>query len=244
MLIFNCSKAFAEFIEPKPKDGAPSLVQAPLSPNLADDAELLRNRAGQKPEHLQQWVVHLVRIRRKACIFAMEANTRYAMVFTGLKKGDLKGFINQLIERLVNEMTFTAGDLGMMVDFDDTMTQFLRRHGDFRFFLRPERSVQAHLKDVVWHLQDQAEMAGELPEGHEECGMFDEFANEILRSTKGQKGYFVPVEEMLCQWLTDYAGLTAQGESKLRAQIRENKRRDMQDRIATIMAEENAKNTG
>ncbi|SFN44527.1 hypothetical protein SAMN05660284_01504 [Formivibrio citricus] len=229
MLIFNCSKAFAEFIEPKSKEGTPRLVLAAPSPNLADDAELLRDNSGQKPAHLQQWVVHLVRIRRRACIFAMEADTRYAMVFTGLKKGDLKGFINQLIERLANEMAFAAGDLGMMVDFDAAMEKFLARHRDFRFFLRADRSVQAHLKDVVWHLQDQAEMAGELPEGHEECGMFDESANDILRSTKGRKDYFVPAEEMLCQWLTDYAGLTAQGESKLRAQIRANKRRFIQD---------------
>lgn len=243
MLIFNCSKTFAAYIDPKPKEGVPALVQLPPSPNLADDAELIRDLNGQKPAYLQQWVVHMVRIQRRACIFAMEANTRYSMVFIGLKKGDLKGFINQFVERLANEMTFIAGDLGMMVDFDDTMTKFLQRHRDFRFFLRPDRSVQAHLKDVVWHLQDQTEMAGELPEGHEECGMFDEFANEILRSTKGRKGYFVPVEEMLCEWLTDYSGLTAQGESKLRAKIRENKQRSMQDQIAAIMAKENAKQT-
>lgn len=225
MLIFNCSKAFSEFIEPKSKPGMALLVQAPLSPNLAHDAELLHDGAGQKPAHIQQWVAHLVRIHRKPCVLVMEEKTRYAMVFTGLKKGDVAGFISQLVERLANEMAFAAGALGLLVDFDATMAQLLARHRDFRFFLRMDRSVQAHLKDVAWHLEDRVTELGYLPEGHEECAVIDGQVNEIIRSTRGQKGYFVPIEEMLFDWLTSYAGLTAQGEIKLREKIRDNRRR-------------------
>lgn len=236
MLIFNCSRAFAEFIEPKPKADVPPLVQTPPSPSLADDAELLRDRAGEKPAYLQQWVAHLVRIRRKPCVLVMEANTRYAMVFPGLKKGDVAGFINQVIERLANEMTFAVGDLSMMADFDVTMAQFLARHRDFRFFLRMDRSVQAHLKDAAWYLEDWIVEANRLPEGHEECAMVDERVNRTIRSTKSHKDYFVPAEEMLIDWLTSYAGLTAQGEAKLRAQIRENKRRVMPNEVPIVNA--------
>ncbi|MDR3409348.1 MAG: hypothetical protein P4L87_00110 [Formivibrio sp.] len=72
MLIFNCSKAFAEFIEPKPKVGTTPLMVALPSANLADDAELLLDLSGKRPAHLQQWLVHMVRVRRKPCVLAME----------------------------------------------------------------------------------------------------------------------------------------------------------------------------
>lgn len=233
MLIFNCSKAFAEFIEPKNKGGKPPLVQVPPSLNLADDAELLQGNDGQRPAHIQQWVVHLVRIHRKPCVLVMEEKTRYAMVFTGLKKGDVASFISQLVERLANEMAFAAGALGLLVDFEATMAQLLARHRDFRFFLRMDRSVQAHLKDVAWHLEDRVVELGYLPEGHEECAVIDTWINETLRSIKGQKDYFVPVEEMVFDWLTTYAGLTAQGEIELREKIRENRKRG--DRLSVAM---------
>lgn len=225
MLIFNCSRAFAEFIEPKSKIGQVSLVQVPPSSNLSDDVELLRDKDGKQSVNVLQWVAHLIRIRRKPCILVMDAATRYAMVFTGLKKGDAAGFINQLIERLANEMVFAADDLGAMLDFDATMTQFLAQHRDFRFFLRMDRSVQAHLKEVAWYLEDRVVETGYLPDGHEECALVDERVNQIIRSTKGRRDYFVPEEEMLAYWLTSYAGLTTQGEIKLREQIRESRKR-------------------
>ena len=241
MLIFNCSKAFAEFIEPKLKAGTPPLVAAPPSANLADDAELILDNGGERPggerpAHLQQWLVHMVRVQRKPCVLAMEVKTRFAMLFTGLKKGDGVGFINLLVERLANEMAFAAEDVGMAVDVDVMVANFAARHGAFRFYLRTDRSTQSHLNDVAWHLQIQADEAGCLPEGHEECAMFDEFANEILRTTKGRKDYFVPAEEMLCDWLSSYGGLTPDGVARVRAQIRAQKRRFAQDRLAEMMA--------
>ena len=200
MLIFNCSRAFADFIEPKAKPGIAPLVAPPASPDPANDCVLLRTQAGEAPAHIQQWLVHLVRIRRKPCVLAMELDTRYAMVFSGLKKGDAAGFINQLIERLANEMAFAADDAGTPLDFDAAMARFLDRHREFRFFLRSHRSTQAHLKEVAWLLEHHSAEIGRLPEGHEECSVFDERANRMLRKTSSSKDYFVPAEKKLIEW--------------------------------------------
>lgn len=229
MLIFNCSKSFAAFIEPKAKAGEPPLVVLPPSPE--EEAEAQLSVSPTKQERILQWAVHMVRIRRKPCVLVMEAETRYAMIFTGLKKGDPTEFIGEMIMRLTNEMAFAAADLSVMADFSSMTASFLDQHRTFRFFLRSDRSVQTHLNDVAWHLHDQAAMAQGLPGGHEECGMFDEFINDTLRSTKSRKDYFVPAEEMLISWLTHCAGLTAQGEAKLRETLRARKRRYIEDLI-------------
>ena len=70
MLIFNCSQAFAEFIEPKKAGPVPLVGQAP-SPHPSTDQPLLVDVDGQAPRHVQQWQVHFVRIQRKPCAVAM-----------------------------------------------------------------------------------------------------------------------------------------------------------------------------
>lgn len=222
MLIFNCSKAFAEFIDTKTGTGTPPLVTLPPSPDPTNDAELLTTGIGAESHDLQQWVLHLVQIRRQPCVVAMEVETRYAMLFTGLKKGDVTGFVNQFIERLANSQCFAARDLGMLIDFEAALSQFTTRHHKLRFFLRPHRSAQAHIKEVVWLLEQQFAKARELPVGHTECAAFDKRINDFLRKTATHRDYFVPAEEMLVTWLACYAGLTPAGEPHLRLAFRQH----------------------
>lgn len=230
MLIFNCSKAFAEFIEPKA--GVPALVVP--APTPEQEAEFLQDPNSGEPKQVLQWTAHMVRVRRKPCVVVMETQTRYAMVFTGLKKGDPQSFIQDMIVRLANEMTFAAKTFDvMMAEFEPMISQFMARHCKFAFFLRSDRSVMGHLKEVVWNLEDYAAETQSLPDGHEECAIIDEHSNNTLRSTKAHKGYFVPAEEMLIGWLKDYAGLTAQGETRLRENIRKQNQKAFHEHLAT-----------
>lgn len=218
MLIFNCSKAFAEFIEPK-QSGPVLMVGAPPSPSPAEDGLFLIDADGEPPRHVQQWQVHLVKVRRKPCVLAMEVNTRYAMVFTNVGPGNAPSFLNTFAERLVNEMVFAAQGVGMMADFETMWAQFLERHSRFQFVLRSDRSTQAHLKDAVWTFEDDCEMKDRLPESHEECGLVDATINQTLRTVKGRKDYFRPGTEMLCEWLSAFGGLTAEGIATVRARL-------------------------
>lgn len=224
MLIFNCSKAFADFIEPKKAGPAPLVGEAP-SPHPSDDLPFLIDVDGQPPSAVQQWLVHFVRIQRKPCAVAMDIETRYAMVFSHLKKGDPEGFLNAFATRLVNEMTLATSEVGMLADFEAMLARFLERHQRFLFFRRMERSTLAHLKEAIWNFEYRCDEAGRVPETHEECALVDAQINRMPRTTKPRKEAFFPDEEMLCAWLRTYGGLTQSGEVAVRARLRENSRR-------------------
>ena len=219
MLIFNCSQAFAAHIEPKKAGPAPLVGEAP-SPHPSEDLPFLIDTDGQPPRHVQQWLVHFVRIRRKPCAVAMDIDTRYAMVFPHVKKGDPAGFLNAFATRLVNEMVLATSEVGMLGDFETMLTRFLERHQRFQFVRRMERSTQAHLKDAIWNFKYRCDEAGRLPDTHEESAMIDARINETPRHIKTRKDYFMPSTEMACHWLRQFAGLTTAGEAAVREKIR------------------------
>ena len=219
MLIFNCSQAFAEFIEPK-KAGPTRLVGEAPSPHPSTDQPFLIDVDGEPPRHVQQWLVHFVRIQRKACAVAMDIDTRYAMVFSQLKKGDPEGFLNAFTTRLVNEMALATSELDLLGDFESMLARFLEQHQRFQFVRRMERSTQAHLKDAIWDFEYRCDEAGRLPDTHEESAMIDARINETPRHIKTRKDYFMPSTEMACHWLRQFAGLTTAGEAAVREKIR------------------------
>ena len=218
MLIFNCSQAFAEFIEPK-KAGPTRLVGEAPSPHPSTDLPFLIDVDGEAPRHVQQWQVHFVRIQRKPCAVAIDIDTRYAMVFSQVKKGDPEGFLNAFTTRLVNEMALATSELGILGDFETMLARFLEQHQRFQFVRRMERSTQAHLKNAIWDFEYRCDEAGRMPETHEECAMIDARINETLRHVKTRKDYFIPSTEMVCHWLRQFAGLTNAGEATVREKI-------------------------
>lgn len=219
MIVFNCSQAFAEFIEPKKAGPAPLVCEAP-SPHPSEDGPHLIDADGEPPRHLQQWLVHFIRIQRKPCAVAMDIETRYAMVFSHLKKGNPEGFLNAFATRLVNEMVLAATEIGMLADFEAMLSRFLEQHQRFQFVRRMERSTQAHLKEAVWDFDNHCYEARQVPETHEECAMIDGRINATPRNIKTRKGYIVPSTETLCRWLAETGGLTAAGEAAVREKIR------------------------
>ena len=219
MLIFNCSQAFAEFIEPKKAGPVPLVGQAP-SPHPSTDQPLLVDVDGEPPRHVQQWLVHFVRIQRKPCAVAMDIDTRYAMVFPHLKKGDPEGFLNAFTTRLVNEMALATSELDLLGDFESMLARFLEQHQRFQFVRRMERSTQAHLKEAIWQFEYRCLDNGGVFETHEECALIDAQINETPRHIKTRKDYFIPSTEMVCHWLKQFAGLTSAGEAAVREKIR------------------------
>ena len=224
MIVFNCSQAFAEFIEPR-KSGPAPLVGAPAAKHPGDDAPQLIDVDGQPPRHIEQWLVHCLRLRRKTCVLVMDIDTRYAMVFVGLRRGDPEGFLNAFATRLMNEMALAADEIGMLADFEMALTAFLERHARFSFVKRSERSTLAHLTQAAWDVELYAEDAGHLPESHEECAAIDARINDTPRRAKGRPGWFYAQQEMLCAWLRAYGGLTANGETSVRARLHARRQR-------------------
>jgi len=221
VIVFNCSHAFAGFIEPK-KAGPAPLVCEPPSPHPAEDGPHLIDVDGEPARYVQQWLVHFVRIERQPCAVAMDIETRYAMVFPHVKKGDPEGFINVFATRLMNEMVRSADSVEMIADFEAMLACFVEINQRFLFVRRMERSTLAHLKEAVWDFEHDCHENGRVPETHEDCAVIDARINQMLRSTKVRKDYFVPEKEMLCAWLRTYGGLTPAGEATVRARWLEN----------------------
>ena len=223
MIVFNCSQAFAEFIEPR-KAGPAPFVGAPASKHPGEDAPRLIDADGQPPRHVEQWLVHGLRIRRKTCVLVMDIDTRYAMLFSDLRRGDPEGFLNAFATRLMNEMALAASEIGMLADFEAMLTAFLGRHERFQFVKRSERSTLAHLTQAAWVVEDYAADVGHLPQTHEECAAIDAHINETPRRAKDRPGWFYAQQEMLCAWLRAYGGLTAAGEASVRARMQAQRR--------------------
>jgi len=149
--------------------------------------------------HAMQWYGHRVQVLRRKCVILMELQSRYAMVFTGLTKPDFARFPELVRERLWREAL-------SICQLDDE--QSARLAGLVNVISQPvqimtgsDRSVQAHLKEVAWHLDWMANEVGALPADSGEEFSFGLRVNQMPRKSKGEKEYFYPLEVLRDFWL-------------------------------------------
>ena len=208
MLIFNCSKSAAEFFTCIRNNMKSSPLEIAENKKIEEDSKtiFLPDGGASAPYH---WQVHAVKVNRKNCLVAMDIQTRYSITIANLKKGDAEGFVKSFIDRLVTNMLRQGKELRVMDehDFEPMLKEFTEQHSGFRFYQRSDRSVQAHINDVVWHFRNQVESSG-FPKSETEAARFDRFANELLRKTKLSDDYFTPSDEMTISWLSRYFGVT------------------------------------
>lgn len=171
------------------------------------------------PEGAQPWgwQLHAVKIARRQVLVAMHGDTRFVMVFWGLKKGDGKTLLSMFYERVANHLIWLAEDSGVM-DRPAARNMFdrlMRSHGSFRFHSGSDRSVQAHINEVVRLCrQAVADNGGDLPDNYEQAGMFDVFLNQGIRRVKGGD-YFMPADAWLSACLRDFADFDAEALAQL-----------------------------
>lgn len=174
------------------------------------------------------WQLHAVKIARQNVLVAMQADTRFAMVFWGLKKGDGETLLQLFYERLANHLLWLAEDAGLLnVAANQTMLdQLLQQHGKVSFQPGSDRSVQTHINEVVHCCRDAVADNGCLPDNREEAASFDEFLNEGIRSVKGGV-YFQPAEALLCAGLRDFAGMDEAGIAVVRERLKAQRQQEM-----------------
>jgi len=146
-----------------------------------------------------QWYAHRVTVNRRKCVLLMEPQSRYCMIFCGLTKPDFSDFGGVFRDRLWREVLSVC-------DLDDEQSAHLRGlvhllSEEFTFAPGHDRSVQAHINDVVWHLEDQAYASNSLPLEPHEAFAFGSFVNGLYRKRKGEKDYFHPLEVFRDFWL-------------------------------------------
>ncbi|MGL5996204.1 MAG: DUF6933 domain-containing protein [Pseudomonas proteolytica] len=195
MLTFNCTQATCKFFSRKDNGKQISRVQTAPSPDWRTDADHHRHSSAQ-------WQLHTVKIKRKFVLLAMHMETRFAMVFVGIKQNDLHDFIHSFVERWLNEMIRLGMQLGFLSEAELPLVseRFLQQHLQFELVQRSDRSVQGHMNQNLAHLEDLAAEVGALPANEHEATGFDKWVNGHLRSIGGCPGYFYPDEEMLQYW--------------------------------------------
>lgn len=209
MLVFNCTKAAADFfsvkrqgkkitcIEPAPHKTISESIASPVFP---DDVDPEENNGFQ-----WQWVVHCVSIKRKKYLLVMDYRTRYCVMFPAGKKGDEIEFLNSFETNLKANFRYLVDKAQMdQAEATQYIEQYNAAVNTCIFHQRGDRSVQAHMKEVVWHLEGLCEKQGAITE-RMDCLVFSVTASQILRKRPSEKDYFQANEEFFAYWLNTFS---------------------------------------
>jgi hypothetical protein len=204
MLVFNCTKAAAEFftvtrqgqkysdLEPAPHKTISESIETPVFPNGVD--------ADRNGQFQWQWVLHCISIKRKKYLMAMDYQSRFCITVLAGKKGDIYQFLNTFDPMLKACFHSSANQSSVDdVEIEGCIDHYDREVNDCAFHPRSDRSVQAHINDVLWHLERHCYEDGMLLENVDLLG-FNLFANQFPRKSKHRKAYFFPTEEFVKHW--------------------------------------------
>ena len=213
MWVFNCTKAAVELFTTTVKGEKRTCVETPLHNTISESIEQAKdgvvfpNRLGLTDAYDTDWhwLVHCISVKRQKYLLVMDYNTRYCMTMLAPKKGDAISFLNDFEGHLyLNIMGVTAPHNMVVKDIAESLETCHELGNGAVFYQRNDRSAQAHMNDVSWHLQRQCYEDFMLEE-EEDLLDFNLFTGEILRKMKGQKDYFYPVQAFLLQWLNAYS---------------------------------------
>lgn len=195
MLIFDCTQDAADFFSKKVKGKIISAVQPSAAAQSLEADSAAHDR-------VDRWQLHVTKFGRTHVLLAMKVDTRYAMMFVGLKRNDVQGFLAQFTARYLVEVLVLAGNvLGEIPPQAE-----LQRHVDVweesfqpvHFFKRSDRSVQAHINSVLDMAARREYVGPGLPIEEASLIAFDGVANGMFRSIRGGD-YFMPAELELKQ---------------------------------------------
>ena len=177
MFILNCTQDFSARI-------------APDTNEVPDEAIDINNNP-------MQWVLHVFQAKRKYCVVAMHTMSRYSILFVDVKKQNTTSFFALFVQRLLSEMT-------CLCELDEIRLKLMLNNltdlTKFTLCQNSNRSVQAHINDVIWHFKNQIDNADRLPKNDDEMFASGCFVNRLLRKTNQDKDYFIPEDRMINFW--------------------------------------------
>ncbi|MBL4765987.1 MAG: hypothetical protein JKX67_12065 [Colwellia sp.] len=219
MLVFNCTKAAAEFFTITKKGEKNSPIETAPHKTIAQSIanEVLPNDiiAIDGPAVTQwHWLVHAIKVKRKNVLIVMDYHSRFAITLTGLKKGDQYPFLNMFEHHLtvhIHELMSLVCDDS--TEIENSLENYNSQHDSCAFHQRGDRSVQTHINDVKWHFECLVDERGEIPTEVDLIG-FDDHVNSMIRKRNAEKDYFEPRHAFLQHWLSEYGELTEQQAAK------------------------------
>lgn len=196
MMVINCSVAAAVHLYARYKKDQDE--------GFFEPASSVQETITERQERLAlsgaiQWVVHVVKIGRSACLIAMEFTTRWVHVIHQVRKGDVNGFVERLNGRLINGIEWPGADFSLFTteQMEAAIELYFTQHRDLRFFQQTDRSVITHINQVSARYQDVYHSIGAFPSDEETALEFDLRSNHDWRCRKGEPFDLIVDEKML-----------------------------------------------
>ncbi|MDX2504527.1 MAG: hypothetical protein QNL62_08630 [Gammaproteobacteria bacterium] len=233
MLIFNCTKAAADFFTTTKKGEKISPIEP--TPHRTIDESIAMTNDSASSEQQWHWLVHAKKVKRKNILIIMDYQSRFSITLAGLKKGDELPFLNLLEHHMtvhVHETMTLVSDNPQVIE--DSLENYVHQHHSCAFYQRGDRSVQSHINDILWRFERSVEEIGEVPLGVDLIG-FDVYVNRLLRNRKGEKDYFYPQHEFLRAWLTHYGECSEAEANRLMENLKAQERAEAQSRYDDII---------
>jgi hypothetical protein len=168
------------------------MIQFHLSKALSSDLAMHLQECENICKGVMHWYGHRVFVQRRKCIIMMELQSRYCMTFCGLTKPDFKRFPKLFEDRLWREVLAICQPDESQAEKLTGFTKQVAAEQNYR--PGHDRSVQSHINEVAWCLDDVSWEAGRLPADSVEEFAFGVHMNETPRRYKGRKGCFIPIE--------------------------------------------------
>lgn len=204
MLIFNCTKAAADFFT--------SIRQGKkISPMSPAPQITLANEPGLHDHQHWHWMIHVTKFAQKNILLAIDSDTRFCMFFFGIRKGNVQNFLQQFNDRLVLHLG-TVIKMGGQCEtmFETSLQMFMEHHQKYTFVQRGDRSVQMHINDAFMRLKYDQDYWEDYVPTEEELFISDIRYNDTLRKPRQYKDFIYPTQELLRIWLSHYANLDEQ----------------------------------
>ncbi|MCL1112942.1 hypothetical protein L2703_04940 [Shewanella basaltis] len=207
MLVFNCTKVAAEFFSVTRKGEVLSCLKAAPHKTIAESVAAPVFPLDVEPQEHDgtqwHWVVHCVTVKRKKYLLVMDYVSRYCLIFLATKKGDEIDFLNMFEKMMVSNFMFLANKKGVdSVETDLAIAQYHDKFTTCAFHPRGDRSVQGHLNEVAWHLEQQCYEDGMLVMPNEFID-FSVFMGKFPRNAKGRRSHFFANDVFIDSWLQD-----------------------------------------
>lgn len=170
-----------------------------LSANAAEDLGISEfvPPSGDHDEFSRHWYIHRVTIERRKIFLAMEAHTRYAVIFCCVTKPTLRKFpvlfADSLWRHIVSLCEVPDADFGHIKQMVITMC------GNMIYHKGLNKSIQAHIKDAARQLEYDLSRYG-FPDDPGKEFFLSVKVNKMLRTRYGEKRYILPLEEFQRLW--------------------------------------------